>query len=166
MKSCLYISRNDQTFQTCNLQSTPSFRRGFQFCQVGLVGVWAASKRAKTTNYESLVNFLRCVYWWLIQLLYWFKVTFYAKFWEIHRMWYPKYRSNFTRNEIQPMWGQIDHWKTRKTRKKLEFWNVVEFSSSSKFSKFSNVQFNCTLSLHIMSPHINSREVRLTQGEI
>ena len=57
MKSCLYILWNDHTFQTCNFQTTPSYRGGFQFCQVGLVGVWVGIEAGKNDKLRVTSEF-------------------------------------------------------------------------------------------------------------
>ena len=77
---------------------------------------------------------------------------FFFKFWKFMAAQDEKY--NFMWNEIQPMWGQIAHWKTRKLRK-VKIWNFSMFSSI-----WPDVGW---ISPHTKSSFVNPCEVRLTQ---
>ena len=65
-------------------------------------------------------------FWWLLDLPYWFKASFYLKFGESSCAQDTK--DNFMWSEIQSTWGQIKHWKTWKT----EILHFMRFQSELK----------------------------------
>ena len=77
-------------------------------------------------------------YWWFVELPCWFKTGFCPKFCGIFHVLGEK---NFTRGEIQPMWGQTEYQKNSPIRgwgglskmsKKMSKMSIIELSRLSQ----------------------------------